>query len=255
MQSRMSPDYSIVIPAHDEEELLPATLASIRAAMSALPGWQGEIVVTDNDSQDRTAEIARDAGAEVVFEEHRQIARARNVGGQHARGRYLIFVDADTTISSALLWHTLEVLKSGRVCGGGTVIEIDPNAPRWLRWALGLWTLLSRWLGWACGAYVFCLRDGFLEIGGFDERYYASEELHFSRALKRWGHPRGLRFRILDEPIQTSLRKMEWYSPRELLRMTLRTLLWPGRLRRREGCELWYTRPERKPPTAFQPRS
>ena len=118
IQIGVPPDYSIVIPAHDEEELLPATLASVRAAMSALPGWQGEIVVTDNDSQDRTAEIARDAGAEVVHEEHRQIARARNVGGQHARGRFLIFVDADTTISPTLLQRTLETHSVYQIMAG-----------------------------------------------------------------------------------------------------------------------------------------
>ncbi len=76
----MRPDYSIIIPAYNEEELLPATLASVGKAMQAVSSHRGEIVVADNDSSDRTAEIARDAGARVVYEEHRQIARARNSG-------------------------------------------------------------------------------------------------------------------------------------------------------------------------------
>jgi glycosyltransferase involved in cell wall biosynthesis len=243
----MSPDYSIVIPAYDEEELLPATLIALRAAMAAVPQLRGEIIVTDNDSRDRTAEIAVDAGARVVFEEHRQIARARNVGGLHADGRYIIFVDADTHVSGALLRATLEALASGDICGGGTVVRFDREVPGWVQWTIAIWTFLSRRLGWACGAYVFCLRSAFLDTEGFDERYYASEEIHFSRALKRWGRARGLRFVILDEPISTSLRKMEWYTPLELLRMTIRTLLRPGSLRRRDSCELWYTRPQAKP--------
>jgi glycosyltransferase involved in cell wall biosynthesis len=241
------PDYSIVIPAYDEEELLPATLGALREAMAGVPELRGELVVTDNDSADRTAEVAADAGARVVFEEHRQIARARNVGGHHAEGRWLIFVDADTHVSGTLLRATLAALAGGEVCGGGTVVGVDREVAGWVRRMIAIWTFLSRRMGWACGAYVFCLREAFLATGGFDERYYASEEIHFSRALKRWGRARGLRFVILDEPISTSLRKMEWYTPRELLRMTIRTLLRPGSLRRREGCDLWYTRPRAKP--------
>ncbi|MFQ5698469.1 MAG: glycosyltransferase [Myxococcota bacterium] len=240
-------DYSIVVPAFDEEELLPATLGALRTAMAAVPRLRGEIIVTDNDSRDRTAEIAADAGARVVFEEHRQIARARNVGGLHAEGRYLVFVDADTQVPGGLLRATLEALATGDVCGGGAVVGIDREAPTWVRRTIAIWTFVSRRMRWACGAYVFCLRSAFLDTGGFDERYYASEEIHFSRALKRWGRARGLGFAILDVPIATSLRKMEWYTPGELLRMSLRTLLVPGLLRRREGCELWYARPQAKP--------
>ena len=113
----MDLDYSIVIPAHNEEAYLPATLASVRRAMSQVATHRGEIVVTDNDSTDRTSEVATDGGARVVFEEHRQIARARNVGGHFARGRYLIFLDADTSINVALLRSTLDALDGGEVCG------------------------------------------------------------------------------------------------------------------------------------------
>ena len=123
----MTVDYSIIIPAYNEEELLPATLTALRRAMAALTTHRGEIVVTDNDSSDRTAEVARDAGARVVFEEHRQIARARNVGGHSAEGRFLIFVDADTRISGVLLEQTLGALADGAVCGGGTRMGFEPS--------------------------------------------------------------------------------------------------------------------------------
>src|SRR5690348_3637890 len=107
-----TPDYSIVIPCFNEEAFLPATLASVRAAMQSVASHRGEIVVTDNDSTDASADIARAAGARVVFEKHRQISRSRNVGAQAARGRFLIFVDADTKISAELLRATLAALDS-----------------------------------------------------------------------------------------------------------------------------------------------
>ena len=77
-------------------------------------------------------------------------------------------------------------------------------------------------------------------------KYFASEEIHFSRALKRWGRRRGMRFEILDTPIQTSMRKMEWFSVGELLRMVAQTLFAPAGMRKRASCDLWYKRPELK---------
>jgi glycosyltransferase involved in cell wall biosynthesis len=241
----MDVDYSIIIPAYNEEELLPGTLSALRRAMGAVETHRGEVLVTDNDSSDRTAEVARDGGAEVIFEEHRQIARSRNAGGAAARGRFLIFLDADTRITAALLRRTLETLEGG-AAGGGTRMSFEPLPERSAHRLAAFWNLISRRLRWACGAYVFCRREAFEAIGGFDERYYASEEIHFSRALKRWGRARGMPVTILDEPIYTSTRKLEWFGTRVLLRSLLRTALHPGRLRSREGCHLWYERPQEK---------
>lgn len=56
------PRVAIVIPAHDEEAALPLVLAEIPAHLGA------RVVVVDNNSSDRTADLARAAGAEVVFE-------------------------------------------------------------------------------------------------------------------------------------------------------------------------------------------
>lgn len=244
----MPPDYSIIIPAYNEEQFLPDTLESVRRSMAALPERSGEIVVTDNDSSDRTPEIARAAGAVVVFEEHRQIARARNLGGQASTGRYLIFVDADTLITPELLAKTLMALDSGRICGGGTVARFDRRRSKIYDFVLWFWTLVSRVFKLACGAYVFCLREGFEAIGGFDERYYAGEELYFSRDLKRWGRPRRLGFAILDEPIVTSGRKLDWYSRPALFRAMRHIVFRPSARRSRASCQLWYDRPDEKPP-------
>ncbi len=237
-------DYSIVVPAYNEEDYLPETLASLKASMDACPELCGEIVVANNNSTDRTAEIAEESGARVVFEEHRQIARARNAGGRATLGRYLIFVDADTRISPALLRKTLTALESGACCGGGTIVEFDGRLSPLATSGLRLWVFLSRNFKWACGAYLFCTREAFLETDGFDERYYASEEVHFSRALRRWGRTRGQSFVILEEPIVTSSRKLEWYSSWEIVRMFLGMLVHLKPLQNRDACDnMWYRRP------------
>ena len=69
---------SVVVPAFNEERLLPGSLSSVRAAMEGFArlGWKSELIVCDNNSTDRTAEIAKGAGAQVVFEPVNQIGRA-----------------------------------------------------------------------------------------------------------------------------------------------------------------------------------
>ncbi len=135
-------------------------------------------------------------------------------------------------------------LESGERCGGGAIVEYDGRILPWFRRALKLWIFLSRTFKWACGAYVFCTRKAFFETGGFDERYYASEEVYLSRALQRWGRKRGQSFVILQEPIVTSNRKIEWYSAREVLIMILGMLFHFKPLQSREACyKMWYRRP------------
>src|SRR5690606_31223532 len=89
---------SVVVPAYNEERLLGASLAAIREGLAAFEaaGWEAELVVCDNNSTDRTAEIARAAGARVVFEPINQISRARNTGARAGSGDWLLFVDADS---------------------------------------------------------------------------------------------------------------------------------------------------------------
>lgn len=247
MKSKIKIDYSIIIPAYNEEEYLPHTLMSLKEAMNALSDLKGEIIVTNNNSTDRTATIAEEAGARVVFEEHRQISRARNAGAKEARGRYFIFIDSDTIMSPVLLNKTLSTLESGNYCGGGTVVEFDAHLEFMAKCTLKLWLFLSRTFKWACGAYVFCTREAFMETGGFDERYYASEEIHFSKALRRWGRKTGKRFVILEEPIITSNRKLTWFNKREQLNIFLGMLFYLKPFQNRNACyKMWYHHPKKK---------
>src|SRR6266480_2213937 len=99
---------SFIIPAHNEEHELPATLAAIRAAASGLQQvW--EIIVVNDASTDSTPQIAEEAGARLVSINRRQIAAARNAGARVAQGEYLFFVDADTRINRA---HVIDAIAS-----------------------------------------------------------------------------------------------------------------------------------------------
>lgn len=233
---------SVIVPAYNEEAGLGAALRSISASMRAFEplGWSSELIVCDNNSTDRTAEIARAAGATVVFEPHNQIARARNRGAGAARGEWLVFVDADSYPDAELFGDVVREAATGCIGGGATVaVDIEDAVAR--AW-VGAWNGLSRTLKWAAGSFIFCEAAAFRELGGFSEDFYAGEEIEFSRRLKRLARRRGQRMVILHRhPLRTSERKARLYTLREHLAFMLKTLLLGGRnLRSRNACHLWY---------------
>ena len=73
-------DFSVVIPAYNEEKLLPFTLAHLNSCLDQLNEYHGEIIVVDNASTDQTIKIALEKGAKVIKESERSIARTRNKG-------------------------------------------------------------------------------------------------------------------------------------------------------------------------------
>ena len=230
-------DYSVIIPAHNEEHFLPATLAALAIAMENSAA-SGEVIVVDNASDDRTAQLASASGARVIFEAHRQIARARNVGAAAANGRFLVFLDADTLISSSLLERALEALASGSVCVGGATVDFGAAGRRHI--LPRVWNRISLAFKLAAGCFIYTHAEAHHAVGGFDEAYYASEEIWYVRRLKRWGKPRSMEARIFaDEPIRTSDRKLHMYSTRELLGLILLSAL-PFSVRSRRMCALWY---------------
>src|SRR3712207_6473552 len=108
---------SFIVPAHNEERLLGPTLEAIQSAAAQLR-IRHELIVVDDASTDRTAEIARGHGARVVAVDVRQIARVRNAGARACSGSILIFVDADTVISGDVVKASLSALERGAVGGG-----------------------------------------------------------------------------------------------------------------------------------------
>jgi glycosyltransferase involved in cell wall biosynthesis len=233
------PHYSIIIPAFNEEEYLGGTLTAVKAAQSVFPHRICEIIVVDNNSTDNTAQIAKSFGATVIFEPVNQISRARNRGAKAAKGKYLIFLDADTLISPGLLGKTLEFLDTGKIAAGGTVVDDSQvKIPR-EKFLIHLWNFISRFRKLAAGLYLFCLRQAWQDIGGFDESVYIAEELIFSKHLKKWAKKQNMKFCILDIPIQTSWRKYQWFSYRTIVYSLV--LGWFFK-KDKNKCRLWYER-------------
>ena len=232
---------SFIVPAHNEEPLLAATLRAIRKA-AARCAIEYEIIVVDDASTDRTAQVAADSGARVLSVRHRQIAATRNSGARAASGEVLVFVDADTLINEDVLRRALDTVAAGAV-GGGASVRFDGHIPLYARVLTPWLTAMMRWMRLAAGCFVFCTRSAFDAAGGFDESLFGAEEIALSVALKKIG-----RFVILRESVLTSGRKLRTYSGLEVLGIMLRGALSGGKMiKRRDQMGLWYD-PRREDP-------
>jgi glycosyltransferase involved in cell wall biosynthesis len=184
-----------VIPAYNEAQYLPETIAAIRRAERSL-GEAVEIIVGNNASTDDTARVAESLGAIVVPVEIRCISAVRNRAAERATGKYLVFVDADDHMSENLFVEVKRVLDSGRYIGGGV------SRTRYDRETLGIrathaivqtslsFTGLSMFL-------FYTTAEAFAAAGKFNEALLCTEDYDFARRLRDLGRARGLRYKNL----------------------------------------------------------
>lgn len=234
---------SIVIPAFNEERVIEDCLTSISTSFRSSHDHEctAEIIVVDNNSTDRTAQLAKQAGALVVFEPINQIGRARNAGAAVATGEWLLFLDADSLLSPELSADITAMIKEGKHVGCGSTLSMD-GLPWWANGIFHVWRGMSIMCRWAAGALIVCRRDAFQEVGGFPLDIYALEEIELSKRLKKWGRQRDLQFAILSKhPLKTSSRKVALYSTWEIAAQILRVFLSRRKtLGDRRHLSVWY---------------
>lgn len=229
----MNPRFSLVIPAFNEERFLPRLLDSVDEARQAYRRGPDavEVVVADNCSTDRTATLAREWGCRVVRVEKRVIGAARNAGARAAQGDVLCFVDADARMHPRTFEAIERTLDTGRFVAGATGVRLD-------RWSPGIaltylmfvpFVLLT---GMDTGV-VFCRREDFESVGGYDETRLYAEDVAFLLALRRLGRKRGQRLaRVTSAKALASTRKFDefgdWHYLTIMPRMALRLLRDPA---------------------------
>src|ERR1051325_9325 len=104
---------SVVIPARNEEEFLPATIAALQGQTYK----NFEIIVVANGCHDRTADVARELGCRVFELGERGLGAARNLGGRQASGQILMFLDADTLLPKHALRTVAAKFRRHHSCG------------------------------------------------------------------------------------------------------------------------------------------
>jgi len=234
---------SVIIPAFNEERLLGDALRTTAEAMGAFHrlGWQTELIVCDNNSTDRTAAIARAAGATVVFDPVNSIAGARNTGAKAASGDWFIFLDADSQPSAELFGDVAAEIQSGRCIAGGVTGKLDTSHVI-ARLFMFLWNRLSRIRRLLAGWMMFCEAATFRSIQGYDARLFVSEDIDISIRLRKLGRALGKRTVVLHRhPLLTSSRKVKLHGVWKHVWFVLKVAFTFGKpLTNREACPIWY---------------
>jgi glycosyltransferase involved in cell wall biosynthesis len=128
---------SVVIPCLNEAASIERCVERAREALKG-QGWQGEVIVADNGSEDGSAELAKAAGALVVFEPRRGYGSAYLAGFAAATGEYIVMADADLTYDFGDIPRFVEELDSGAdLVMGDRMKGIQPGAMPWLHRYVG----------------------------------------------------------------------------------------------------------------------
>ncbi len=242
------PTLSVIVPGWNEENYIGRAIDSLRHAAEVYKrerGCEAEIIAVDNNSRDRTGAVAREHGAQVVFEPVNNIGKARNAGVKAARGKYLAFCDADNQVTENLLVLIHDHLEDPKIAGGGTWIEPERRNFK-ISFFYFLWGIYVRGSGVGVGM-MHCRKADFEAFGGFDESIYAAEDVQLAYDLKRIGKPRGQKFELLKKGwIITSTRKID-QTP--LFTMIVKLVGFgfglQKRIRSKEYCEHWYEKAAR----------
>lgn len=235
---------SLIIPAHNESNLLPRLLDTVDVARERFAGGSDaiEVIVADNASTDGTGELAASRGCTVVPVEPRLIAAVRNAGARAAQGELLCFTDADGRIDPETFNAISTAMARSDIIAGSTGGRLE-------RWSIGIaltyaaiYPLLI--LARMDTGVVFCQRADFDEIGGYDENRPIGEDVAFLMALKILGKGRKQRLiRLTEVKALISTRKFDqhgdWHFLLKVVPRGIPAVVWPS-LGKKLADRFWY---------------
>jgi glycosyltransferase involved in cell wall biosynthesis len=237
---------SLVIPAYNEQAYLPRLLESVAIACERYRGGAEaiEVIVADNASTDRTAEIACAHGCAVVPVAKRCIAAARNGGAAIANGEIFCFIDADSRIDPETFNAIDAAMQSLPVAIGATGVLPDRYSLG-IRVTVAVAQVIAHLAGMDAGV-VFCRREDFTALGGYDESRPVAEDVDLMLRMKAYGRKSGRRFvRLQGVEAITSTRKFDDYGDWHFLPTALHVgvlMLFDNAAYRRKIKSYWYER-------------
>lgn len=210
---------SFVVPVRNDATRLETCLRSIQRAQPDSDAL--EIVVVDNASTDRSPEVARALGAQVVTIADGRVSDLRNRGAARASGDVLAFVDADNEIVPDWGRAVLDNLRDPTVGATGALYRAPINAT-WVQRAYDLLrgpTLLRSDVGWLASGNLAVRRAVFQAVNGFDTSLDACEDVDLCHRIRAGG------WRIVGDPRVTSVHHGDPGTLRDLFKSEL----WRGR--------------------------
>jgi glycosyltransferase involved in cell wall biosynthesis len=222
---------------------LPQSLPSLKRAAAECT-CSVELIVVDNASTDRTAEIAQASGARVVCEPVHNVARVRNAGAATAHGEVLVFVDADTIVPREFLDRVHEAMIDP-LCLGGSAAIVHRVRSEVLSAYLRAWRWIGFKLGMAQGAAQFCRASAFRVLNGYDESQFMGEDVDFYWRLRKRCAATGGHVQFLgDVKVVPSPRRFDTAPVWRTLIWMNPVFIWAFR-KSRSAWGQWYVTPPR----------
>ena len=193
------PCVTIVIPVLEDTTALTSLLLTLPVDPSV------QVVVVDGgDGPDTACDALRERHPDVEWiRSARGRAAQMNAGAKRARGRWLVFLHADTRLGAGWLDLLQRLDRHPSIVGGSFRFALD-SAARWARWIERGVRLRVRLFDLAYGDQaLFARREVFMELGGYTE-LPLMEDVDFIRRLRRRG-----RLEHADIPALTSARRWE----------------------------------------------
>ena len=201
----MKKTLSVVIPTHNREELLREVLQALSRQTYPLESF--EVVVVVDGSDDGTMEML--SSIEVpyklssIWQKQSGVARARNIGAEHAVGELILFLDDDVIPDPTLLYEHVRCHcdNDNSVVIGRVSPAVKAKRPGWSKWEEQLlerhFKTLAEKRKEVVGRHLYSgnfsvTRKHFLRVGGFDETMTRAEDVDLGLRLEQIG----LRFRF-----------------------------------------------------------
>lgn len=197
-------DFSVIVPAFNEEKRIRACLESIKAQRT---GRSFELIVSDSGSTDGTVAIAREYTDRVVVCGERGTALARNEGAKLSQGEILVFIDSDTVALPGYLDTVGEAFRDKRLLAASCAFKFTRRSPKLLGAEYvtnSYYALRSAFHAATLPGFNVCIRrETFERLGGF--RLCHLEDLDMSIKLREIGRTRYIPKRM----VVTSSRRLE----------------------------------------------
>lgn len=191
MDAPEAPRYSVIVPAYQAAETLPACLTALAAQTVSRDEY--EVIVVDDGSADGTGNLAQAAGFSAVTQAHAGAAAARNLGAAVARGDLLLFTDADCAPVPGWIAALVAPFEVPNVAGskGAYLTQQRSLVARFTQ--LEYEDRYDRMAGSERIDFIDTYsaayrRDIFLTNGGFDPRFLINEDQEFSFRLAEKGY-------------------------------------------------------------------
>lgn len=184
------PLISVVVAAYNEEEYLPRCLTAVTS--QNFPKEEYEIVVVDNNSTDKTAEIAKSFGARVIKEEKQGNTYAISRGMNEARGEIIANTDADTVVAPDWLNRIKEIFNDPKVVAATGTANMD-TGNRFFNWLSGDFyegfLKFNFLLGKThiTGFNMVVRKSAFEKIGGINEKFTMSSDVDLGLRMGKVG--------------------------------------------------------------------